>query len=253
MKGPLDWFRLDGQVALVTGASSGLGARFAQVLDAAGASVVLSARRAERLERVAAGLANPSLVVAADLLDSQGVETVASAAVQRFGRVDVLVNNAGAVRPVPALDESPVDVEYVFKVNVVAAMRLAQLTAREMAGRGGGAIVNVASIAGLVGMVPLAGYGASKGALIGLTRHLAAQWSKDGVRVNALAPGWFPTEMSENALADEHVAAWIAGSTLLGRPGMVEELDGALLFLASDASRYVTGQVLAVDGGWTAR
>lgn len=255
MNDPLDCFRLDGQVALVAGAGSGLGARFAQVLDAAGASVVLTARRHDRLERVAERLANPSLVVAADLLDRQLVDDVVSAAVERFARLDVLVNNAGDARAAPALDESLAGVERMFNVNVVAPLRLAQLAARQMASRGGGAIVNVASVAGLVGteVVPLAGYGASKGALIALTRHLAAQWTGAGVRVNALAPAWFPTEMSADALADEHVAAWIRESTLMGRPGAVEELDGALLFLVSAASRYVIGQVLAVDGGWTVR
>jgi NAD(P)-dependent dehydrogenase (short-subunit alcohol dehydrogenase family) len=252
---PLDCFRLHGQVALVTGASSGLGARFAQVLDGAGASVVVTARRADRLAGVAQGLANPSLVVAADLLDGQAVDRLVSATVERFGHLDVLVNNAGDARAGPALDEPPADAERMFRVNVAAPLRLAQHAARHMTSQGRGVIVNVASIAGLVGMevVPLAGYGASKGALIALTRHLAAQWAGGGVRVNALAPGWFPTEMSADALADEQVAAWIRQSTLLGRPGAVEELDGALLFLASAASRYVTGQVLAVDGGWTVR
>jgi NAD(P)-dependent dehydrogenase (short-subunit alcohol dehydrogenase family) len=250
---PLAAFRLDGKVAIVTGASSGLGARFARVLDAAGASVTLVARRRERLEALAAEL-DGAVAVPGDLQRGEDLDRVVDATLERFGRVDVLVNNAGAVDTGPALEEPLQRFRDVLAVNLVAPFALAQRAARAMiAGGEGGAIVNVASILGLVGVgqIPQAGYAASKGGVINLTRELAAQWARDGVRVNALAPGWFETEMTEDMFSQESGHKWVARRAPMGRHGREGELDGALLFLASAASTYVTGQVLAVDGGWT--
>lgn len=252
---PLAAFRLDGHVAVVTGASSGLGARFARVLDAAGARVVLAARRADRLEKLAAELAD-SEPVPCNLADPAAPSELLDATLRRFGRVDVLVNNAGTDALYPALEE-PVDTfRDVLEVNLVAPFALAQLAARSMVESGdGGAIVNIASLWGLVGVgqIPMASYAASKGGLVNLTRELAAQWARRGVRVNALAPGWFPTEMTEGRMfGDERSEGWIRNRTPMGRAGELHELDGALLFLAGDASSFVTGQVLCVDGGWTA-
>ena len=252
---PLAAFRLDGRVALVTGASSGLGARFARVLDAAGASVVLTARRVDRLQALADELRD-ALPVACDLADADATQQLVDATLERHGRIDVLVNNAGIDDIQPALDQSTADFRREIDVNLIAPFALAVAAARAMIERGdGGTIVNVASIWGLVGVgqIPDAGYAASKGALVNMTRELAAQWARSGVRVNSLAPGWFRTEMTEGRMfGDERSERWIRQRTPMGRGGAEHELDGALLYLASDASSFVTGTVLPVDGGWTA-
>lgn len=250
---PCDAFRLEGRVALVTGASSGLGARFARVLDAAGAKVAVLARRIERLEALASEL-DDGLAVRCDLNDIDDLVHAMDVVLGHYGTIDVLVNNAGAVDAVPATEEPIERFEEILAVNLVAPFALCQLAARAMMGRARkGAIVNVASILGLVGLgtVPQAGYAASKGGIVNLTRELSAQWARHGVRVNALAPGWFETEMTQGMFAEPRGHDWVAQRTPLGRAGAEGELDGALLFLTSDASSYVTGQVLTVDGGWT--
>ncbi|MDQ6697717.1 MAG: glucose 1-dehydrogenase [Actinomycetota bacterium] len=250
-------FRLDGRTAVVTGASSGLGARFARVLHAAGATVVAAARRTERLAELAAELHGERLVaVTCDVTREPHLEHLVDAALEvGGGRVDVLVNNAGVSNIVPAEDEAYDDFRQVVDVNLNALFRLSQLCARPMLEKGSGSIVNIASMFGLVGSAPIkqASYCASKGAVVNLTRELGCQWARKGVRVNAIAPGWFPSEMTEDMWGDEGSEAFIARTAPMARAGAEDELDGALLFLASDASTYVTGQILAVDGGWTAR
>jgi len=247
---PLASFRLDGKVALVTGASSGLGARFARVLDAAGAQVVLVARRADRLEALASELTG-ARAISLDLAEPGAAENL----VAQVGPVDVLVNNAGTTDVVPALEETTAAFRRVLELNLVVPFILGREAARSMTDRGvPGSIVNVASIIGLVGLgqIPQASYAASKGGLVNMTRELAAQWARKDVRVNALAPGWFRSEMTEGKMfGDEGGERWIRGRTPMGRGGEEAELDGALLFLASPASTFVTGQVLCVDGGWT--
>ena len=209
----------------------------------------------ERLEALASELRD-ALPVACDLSHPDAPAALLDEVVHRCGRVDLLVNNAGVDHTEAALDQDVTEFRRELEVNLVAPFELAQLVARSIVAQGGrGSIVNIVSIWALVGVgqIPDAGYAASKGGLVSLTRELAAQWARRGVRVNALAPGWFPSEMTDGRMfGDERSEAWMARRTPMGRGGEEHELDGALLFLASDASSFVTGTVLAVDGGWTA-
>jgi NAD(P)-dependent dehydrogenase (short-subunit alcohol dehydrogenase family) len=189
-----------------------------------------------------------------DLTIDADIERLVREALDIEGRIDVLVNNAGIGTPMPAEDE-PVDrFRDVLEVNITLAFAVTQAVGRHMLPAGHGSIVNIASVLGLVsaGQIPFASYAASKGALISLTRELAAQWGRRGVRVNAIAPSWFESEMTADMFADERSMAWVARKTPLGRAGAAHELDGTLLWLTGDASTYVTGQVIAVDGGFTA-
>lgn len=253
-RSPGDLFGLEGRVAIVTGASSGLGARFARVLSAAGATVVAAARRGERLEQLADDDDRIHPVVC-DVSSESERSRLVQTAVADLGRIDVLVNNAGMSGHGDALQERPDNFAQVLSVNLVAPFHLACLVADAVPSGSTLSIVNVASILGLVSGHPIGGasYAASKAGLIGLTRELAGQWGRRGARANALAPGWFASEMTADLFADERASKWVNRNTMLGRPGEEHELDGALLFLASDASAYCTGQVLVIDGGWTAR
>ncbi len=247
-------FRLDGRVSIVTGASGGLGERFARVLHAAGSTVVLAARRLDRLEALAAELPG-SLAVACDVSVDAQLETLAATTIERFGTIDVLVNNAGIGTPMAAEDE-PIDhFRQVVEVNLNALFLLSQLVGRQMIEQGHGSIVNIASMLGLVASAPIkqASYTASKGAVVNLTRELGAEWGRKGVRVNAIAPGYFPSDMTSDMWGDDQTMSYIRRNAPMGRGGEAHELDGILLFLAGDASTYVTGQTIAVDGGWTAR
>jgi NAD(P)-dependent dehydrogenase (short-subunit alcohol dehydrogenase family) len=247
----LDLFRLDGRVAVVTGASSGLGAGFAVALAQAGADLVLGARRADRLAQVAARVEATGrrvVVHATDVTRPEDCAALVDAGMAQLGRVDVLVNNAGIGTAVPASREAPDEFRGVVDVNLMGAYWMAQACARVM--QPGSSIVNIASVLGLMkSYAPQAAYAASKAAVIGLTRDLSQQWSgRRGIRVNALAPGYFVSEMTAEIPADQ-LAAFIQQTSPLKRLGLQHELDAALVFLASPASSYVTGSTLAVDGG----
>ena len=245
----VDRFRLDGKVVVVTGASSGLGVAFARACAGAGATVVLAARRTEMLQATldavtAAG--GQGIAVTADVTDPQDCRTVVEAAVSRFGRIDVLVNNAGIEDHEPASRLSLETFERVIAVNLTACFSMAQAAAPAMAP--GSAIVNVSSVMAHATLdeAPTTAYNASKAGLLGLTRSLARQWSgRKGIRVNALLPGFFPSEMTAG------IAEGFLGDRLvMGRLGEVDELASAVVFLGSDASSYITGTELVVDGGF---
>jgi NAD(P)-dependent dehydrogenase (short-subunit alcohol dehydrogenase family) len=245
---------LRGRVAVVTGASSGLGARFAEVLAVSGAVVLAAARRRDRLDALA-GRVSGVIPVTCDVTRGEDRALLHETALAQTGRVDVLVNNAGYGRGASALDETVAQFEEILALNLTATFALSTLFARDMIAASGGSIINIASILGLVAASPAsqASYCAAKAGVVNLTRELGCQWATDGVRVNAIAPGWFPSEVTEELFGDERGMRWIRRNTPMRRPGRPHELDGPLLLLASDASSFITGQTLVVDGGWTSR
>jgi NAD(P)-dependent dehydrogenase (short-subunit alcohol dehydrogenase family) len=253
MTAVLDRFRLDGKVAIVTGASSGLGVAFAKGLAEAGADVVLAARRAERLEATRALVEQAgrrAIAVAADLAEPEHATAVVQAAIDEFGRVDILVNNAGKGTAVPATRETPEQFREVIDINLNGCYWMAQACGRVMPP--GSAIINISSVVALAsGGLPQAAYSASKAALIGLTRDLAVQWTgRKGIRVNALAPGFFPSEMSDQ-FPEGYIESMLPRLPA-GRPGDPDELAATVVFLASPAASYITATTLVVDGGLTA-
>jgi NAD(P)-dependent dehydrogenase (short-subunit alcohol dehydrogenase family) len=253
---PAQRFDLSERVAVVTGASSGLGVELAWALAGAGAQLVLAARRYDRLSQLAKRMQAEGvgvLPVECDVTREADVDALVEAAQSRFGQVDVLVNNAGITEIVKAEEDTAEGFARVVEVNLHGVFLCCQRFGRVMLEAGSGTIINVASVLGLVGtgQIPQAAYAASKGAVVNMTRELAAQWARRGLRVNAIAPGWFESEMTGEMFADDASRKWMRGRAPMGRSGRPGELDGALIFLASDASSFVTGQVIPVDGGWT--
>ncbi|MBM4197119.1 MAG: SDR family oxidoreductase [Gammaproteobacteria bacterium] len=246
----LDRFRLDGRVAIVTGASSGLGVSFAKALAEAGADVVLGARRQDKLAQtreLVEATGRRALAVGTDVTRPEDCQALVDAAMTAFGRVDVLVNNAGVGTAVPALRETPEQFRAVIDLNLNGCYWMAQACAKVM--KPGSSIINISSVLGLTSAgLPHAAYSASKAALIGLTRDLAQQWTqRRGIRVNALAPGYFESEMT--AQLDQAFVQRMLPRVLVGRFGQADELSAALIFLASEAGSYVTGITLPVEGG----
>jgi NAD(P)-dependent dehydrogenase (short-subunit alcohol dehydrogenase family) len=251
---PFRLFDLGGRVAIVTGASSGLGAGLARALAGAGARVAVVARRKERLAELAGEI--DGLAVPADLLDLEGVGDVVSHVVEGLGPPEILVNVAGNVfsEVGQRAEDEPLDaILKTVHLNLVAAFRLAQATYPHMVAVGRGTVVNVSSITGHVGVpgIPNAAYGASKMGLSGLTADLAVQWARHAIRVNTIAPGFFRSEITESLYDSEKGDAWLRRNTPLPYHGTVEDFVGAVLWLVSDAGRYVTGQTIVIDGGWT--
>jgi NAD(P)-dependent dehydrogenase (short-subunit alcohol dehydrogenase family) len=251
MRNLLDSFSLAGKVAIVTGASSGLGVAFATGLAEAGADISICARRVEKLEETRTqvqALGRRCVAVRADVADPQDCDHVVEETVKQLGGVDVLINNAGIGTAVPATREAPDDFRRVIDINLNGSFFMAQACARAMSD-GGGSIVNIGSVLGSTSaFLPQAAYASSKAAIIGLTRDLAQQWTgRKGIRVNALAPGFFTSEMT-----DQYPDGYLEQMMFrvpAGRKGEARELVAAAVFLASDASSYITGSVLPVDGG----
>jgi len=254
----LDLFRLEGKTAIVTGGGRGLGRYMAEALSDAGAAVVLCSRKIEPLEEVQREIeagGGKALAVECDVTDEESVEKVVSAAEESFGSVDIVVNNSGATWGAPP-EEMPLDrFDQVMRVNVRGTFLMSQAAGRRMIEAGaGGAIINISSVAGLVGGHPdfmqTVGYNSSKGAIISMTRDLATSWAQHNITVNAIAPGWFPTRMSGGLI--EKFEEEMLGGIPLGRFGNPEDLKGVVIFLASPAAAYITGQTVVVDGGSTA-
>ncbi|HWU74941.1 MAG TPA: SDR family oxidoreductase [Rhodanobacter sp.] len=252
-------FDLDGKTALITGGSRGLGLQIAEALGGYGAQVLLSARKADELQQAQKHLQALGIKadwIAADNGNEAGVTTLADAAMERLGKVDILVNNAGASWGAPAEDYPPEAWDKVFNLNVRGLFLLTQqIGKRSMIPQRYGRILNIASIAGLRGNPPgpmqTIAYNSSKGAVVNFTRTLAGEWGKYGITVNALAPGFFPSKMSQGLIQHMGEEA-LMGHAPLRRLGDDEDLKGAALLFASDAGKHITGQILAVDGGYTA-
>jgi len=252
----MDLFCLKGKTALVTGASSGLGVQFAKALANYGANVAIAARRTERLEQVKKEIEESGakcLAVKCDVGETREIKSMVAEVVSRFGRLDILVNNAGVGMAHPADTQTDDEWRHIIDINLNSAYYVAREAGKQMILQKYGRIINIGSIHSTISMLgsPISAYCASKGGLEMLTKALANEWAKHNITVNAIGPAYFPSEMTAGVVDDEGFLASMKAYCPMGRPGRDGELDGALIYFASDASSYTTGQLLTVDGGWT--
>ena len=250
-----DLFRLDGQVALVTGAATGLGAAIAQALAEAGADVAChgNTRPADDTAKQIQGLGRRAVALSADLSKPESAQRLVDETVSGLGKIDILINNAGMIRRAPAAEFTEVDWDLVVNVNLSSVFRLCQQAGRKMLAQGRGKIVNIASLLSFQGGITVPAYAASKGGVAQLTKALANEWSSKGIGVNAIAPGYIRTENTSALQKDPNRSRQILERIPAGRWGDPPDLGGAAVFLASRASDYVHGHVLVVDGGWMGR
>ncbi|MDR2106556.1 MAG: SDR family oxidoreductase [Coriobacteriales bacterium] len=253
-----DLFDLTGKVALVTGASSGLGVQFAKALARQGANLAIIARRVEKLEATKKAIEDEFgvevLALSCDVLDVAKIKETVAAIKAHYGRIDILVNNAGTARVAPAEEQSDEDWKAVIDTNLNAVYYIAREVGAVMKEQNYGKIVNLGSIHSTVAMrgSALSAYCASKGGVLMLTKDLATEWAPYGITVNAIGPAYFPSEMTGQVIDNEDFLKLVGLICPMGRPGKPGELDGAVIYFASDASTYTTGQILWIDGGWTA-
>lgn len=252
----LDKFKLDGKIALVTGASGGLGQAMAIALAEAGADAACHCHLAGEAAETRAAIENlgrRTLEVSGDMADKDVPKRLVEQTIERFGRIDILINNAGMIRRAPAVNFSEEDWATVLEVNLSSVFRLSQAAGRKMIEQGGGKIVNIASLLSFQGGVTVPAYTASKSGVAGLTKAFANEWAKHNINVNAIAPGYMATNNTAALRADEVRNRQILERIPAGRCGEAEDLAGAAVFLASEASNYLQGHILVVDGGWMAR
>ena len=249
-----DLFNLSGKVAIVTGTSRGLGQYFARALAKAGADLVITSRELSRLnefKQEIESLGRKALAVQLDVLSQSDIDNMVQMTIKEYGKIDILVNNAGLNIRNPSIEFSPEDWDTVLDTNLKGSFFCAQAVAREMIKRNYGRIINMGSCTCVFGMEGIAPYTASRGAVLLMTRSLAAEWGRFGITVNVLSPGWFKTAQNAVLYENKEWLKYITDRIPLNRPGKPNDLDGTVVFLASDASEYITGQIILVDGGFT--
>ena len=251
----LDQFKLNGRVALVTGASRGLGQGMAVALGSAGASVALVARTKASLEETAKRIekeGSKAYVLQADISKISEAQRVVRETVEHFGQLNIILNSVGTQVRKPAVEVAEAEWDHVIAVNLKSVYFITQAAAKEMIKAKKGKVINITSLTSFIGLSNVSIYGASKGGIAALTRQWAIEWAKHNINVNGIGPGYFKTALTADLFKDEVRSKWVLSRIPLGRTGTAEDLAGLTVFLASDASDYITGQIINVDGGWLA-